>query len=141
MEFISTEEFLKQDEKVQKEFIDWWKPQLLDLYIFDKRIIEIVRTSDENMILPCKSNNIWEEKKHCIPLLTEGQLREFIENKTNKTLFIDFDCIEEKLDYDIYLFDNNDKYIKHENLGNSLFKAYWKVALEIAKESVENEYK
>lgn len=144
MEFISTEEFLKQDKKIQKVFIDWWKPQLFDLYIFDKRIIEIVRTSDENMILPCKSNNIWEEKKHCIPLFTEGQLREFIEDKTNSKI----DMMFFKKGYDIELFSTGklqDEFeaisaeYEFEELPCDLLQAYWKVALEIAKENVENE--
>ena len=144
MKFISAEEFLKQPKEIQKVFIDWWEPQLFDLYIFDKRIIEIVRTSDENMILPCKSNNIWEEKKHCIPLLTEGQLRKFIEDKTNSKI----DMMFFKNGYDFELFsigklqDEFEAILPEgafEELPCSLLQAYWKVALEIAREGKDNE--
>jgi len=62
VEFISTEEFLRQPKEIQEVFIEWWKPQPLDLYVFDKRSSEIVKVSDELFILPYKSNNVWDEK-------------------------------------------------------------------------------
>ena len=34
MEFISAEEFLKQDEEVQKVFLDWWEPSEGDIYSY-----------------------------------------------------------------------------------------------------------
>ena len=36
MEFISSEDFLKQDEKVQVVFLNWWKPSSGDLFQYRK---------------------------------------------------------------------------------------------------------
>ncbi len=137
MEFINTKKFLKQPKEVQEVFMEWWQPQPFDLYLFDKRCLEIVNKSDELMILPYKGNNVWDEKARCIPLFTEGHLRKFIEDRTRKILFIDFEKIDGKLNYSIYLFQDNDRYENYDNLGDDLLQAYWKVACVIAKESVE----
>lgn len=105
MEFITAEQFLKQDKKVQEVFIDWWKPSMGDLYAW------------------CYSGDR-------IPLLTEGQLRKFIESKTGAK-YIELEHYL-KTGYDIYTEN-----MLFEDLGNDLLQAYWKVAVQIAKKSID----
>ena len=115
MKFISAEEFLKQDEDVQRVFADY----------FDHKEMLFEDGSIYFGLFDCPYNT---------PLLTEGDLREFIEDKTGGIETIEhFIGIGE---YDIKtlpLVDgiyNNDIY---EDLGDDLLQAYWKIAIEIAK--------
>jgi len=137
MEFISAREFSNQPKEVQEVLMEWWKPQQFDLYLCDNKTLEITLRSDDDLILPIRSNSVWDEKARCIPLFTEGQLRKFIEKKTRKILFIDFEKIDGKLNYSIYLFQDNDRYENYDNLGDDLLQAYWKVALEIVKGDIK----
>ncbi len=135
MEFISVREFSNQPKEVQEVFMKWWQPQPFDLYLFDKRSLEIVNKSDELMILPYKSNNVWDEKARCIPLFTEGQLRKFIEDKMCGRIET-IDYLSEG--YDFYYYDEyNNQYCIGEELGDDLLQAYWKVSCEIAKEEIK----
>lgn len=129
MEFISSEEFLKQPKEVQKIFMKWWKPQPFDLYIFDKRSLGLVKKSDEDYILPYRGWNIWQEKKECIPLFTESRLMQFILEKS--TCEVNIGNVLKIID--IY---RKELCIPYET---DFLQALWKVALEVAKESVENE--
>lgn len=139
MEYIKPEEFLKQPKKVQKEFRDWWNPEQYDLFMWDigglNRMYVVEKYKEQNndkYILPVKSPNIWNRKEQTIPLFTEGQLRKFIEDKTNikydivyskgKQKFINFYDINEDEDWPIYKMK-----------GHDLLQAYWQVACKIAK--------
>ncbi len=135
MEFINPEEFKNQPKEIQKVFIEWWQPQQFDLYIFDGHFLQIVKKYSQNYILPYKGSNVWEAKEHCIPFFTEGQLRKFIEDKMCGRI----ETIDYLSDgYDFYYYDEyNNQYCIGEELGDNLLQAYWKVACEIAKESVE----
>lgn len=128
MEFIRAEEFLKQPKQVQKVFLDWWKPSFGDLINteigkgFVKRIIL-------NKIQDMHSNT-WN-KFNVVPLLTEGQLRKFIEDNGYGVELRYYD--DKSFSYSIYEF--NEGYdAKNEDDETDLLQAYWKVALEIAKE-------
>ena len=95
MEFISEEQFLKEDKEVQKVFIDWWKPSIGDLFKYNYGYSNIE-------IINLKSIKEDTEKSkysaHIIPLLTEGQLRKFIEDKSS-----DFDLESEAvIEIDFY---------------------------------------
>lgn len=145
MEFIKAEEFLKQPKEVQEVFLEWWKPSIGDIFLIEKTTSF---NGDKHNFIECFLTGFevadlteTERKRIICPLLTEGPLRKFIEDKTGKILFIDFEKIDGKLNYSIYLFQDNDRYENYDNLGDDLLQAYWKVACEIAKESVENEYK
>ncbi|APM39432.1 hypothetical protein [Clostridium kluyveri] len=143
MDFISSEEFLKQSEKVQKVLKDWWKPEYGDLYIFDYQgfneinlAIKVTDQPSKNCyILPLGNDYAWEDKELCMPLFTEGQLRKFIEEKTDTKVQIYYDG-----DYgytlDIGYKDSfkEEHWGMYEKLGNDLLQAYWKVAVIIAKE-------
>lgn len=132
MNYISAEEFLNQDKKVQEVFLDWWQPSEGDLLNIDYEI-DFVMALDDDYI--CGYEYAYTKEEITCPLLTEGQLRQFIEDKMK--------CIVENawdgLDYDIYLVDKLtgvDVLENYFNLGNDLLKAYWKVACEIAKNEV-----
>ena len=111
MKFISAEEFLKQDEDVQRVFADY----------FDHKEMLF----EDGSIYFGTFNYLYT------PLLTEGDLREFIEDKTGG-----IEIIEHFEEYDIRTLPlvggiyGNDIY---EDLGNDLLQAYWKVAIKIAK--------
>lgn len=133
MEYISAEEFLKQDKEVQEVFWDWWKPTLGDLYARKntKGLPYLVWKYEDECILS-SINVVWEEKSKCIPLLTEGHLRRFIEDKTGYTIDL---CYYEGT-YDIELCENDNGLCVEviREVGKNLLQAYWKVACEIAKE-------
>ena len=132
MKFISAEDFLKQDEKVQVVFLNWWKPSSGDLFQY-RKLFNVVDYCSGTTIQPFY-NSYAVFKKDCIPLFTEGQLRKFIEDKTAMgTVNVDyFEGYRIKINISI----NQSKYYK--DLGNDLLQAYWNVAVEIAKESLKN---
>ena len=128
MEFITAEQFLKEDKEVQKVFIDWWKPSIGDLFKYNYGYSNIE-------IINLKSIKEDTEKSkysaHIIPLLSEGQLRKFIEDKVG-TKYIELVYYSET-GYYIYVED-----LFFEDLGEDLLQAYWKVAVQIAKGSIDN---
>ncbi len=144
MEFISAEEFLKQTKEIQEVFMEWWEPSMGDLFCdIDAFFMEHM----ECLLETDKIEIINDDKKHgyYIPLFTEGQLRKFIENKTGSTVDITrtFLTANNKYNFDFELWIVVENRIKYNgsfeyDMENDLLQAYWKVALEIAKESVEN---
>ena len=129
MEFITAEQFLKEDKKVQEVFINWWKPSEFDVYSIKEDLSShrVCKSDIEDY----KNDELYNIKSgYCIPLLTEGQLRKFIEDKTG----VKYIGLEHylKTGYDIYVED-----MIFEDLGNDLLQAYWKVAVQIAKESIK----
>lgn len=124
MEFINAAEFLRQSKEIQEVFLEWWKPQQFDLYLVDNKTLEITLRSDDDLILPIRTNSVWDEKARCIPLFTEGQLRKFIEDKTNRI---------KKIEH----FAGGYEIVDYSDLGNDLLEAYWKVALKVAEEEIE----
>lgn len=141
MEFIKVEQFKEQPIEVQKVFLDWWKPSVGDLFTW------IYQDKHDMSELGCCCSElqaeITDKNKNLdnrIPLFTEGQLRKFIEDKT--------EC---KTDTTFYIYDGYDIEITKphyidgycltqrtfEDLGKDLLQAYWKVACTIAKEFIE----
>lgn len=133
MEFISSEEFLKQPKEVQEVFIKWWEPSIGDLATNRHSDLSVLKENRD-----IEAVKIYKGQPYAIPLFTEGQLRNFIEDKTGFHLEMSSD-----LETGIYIADfykNNKtnrfgrKMIK--TLETDLLQAYWKVACQIAKESV-----
>lgn len=135
MEYISAEEFLKQPKEVEEVFIDWWSKNktISDIATIkiNKEIWGVHILSDIDLV-------VFEIGKDLIPLLTEGQLRKFIEDKTECKI-----CLEyyKTTGYEVLLSDiehnkeNAEQFNNwYEDLGRDLLQAYWKVACEIAKE-------
>ena len=150
MKYINAEEFLKQPKEIQKVFLDWWQPEEFDIYVnkeLEKHRVTQVDLEDDvcNYYL----------KTEYIPLLTEGQLREFIEDKTSELakaqckMKIEYktkDEIEEnKRGLNLIPLQSQEGYfiqitstefrggiMKFHDLGTDLLKAYWQVACKIA---------
>ena len=125
MEFISSEEFLKQNKKVQEVFIDWFgnNADSYDLVCTDTKIKYISFYGDLE----------FGEKADYVPLLTEGQLRKFIEDKTGCYI----DISHNSMDTCIQLCDKEDEYPigewEWQYLSNDLLQAYWEIAVEITE--------
>lgn len=144
MEFITMEQFQEQPSKVQKVFLDWWECDYGDLYYYNEDPLEYkdVEIIDNN--LECDLNGDFKYFKSIgpIPLFTEGQLRKFIEDKTNGIVkliqwHIDDSQIS-KRGYAIDILRKNEYHVTYhyQDLGENLLQAYWKVACMIAKEEV-----
>lgn len=132
MNYISSEEFLKQSEKVQKVLLDWWKPEITNLYT-DKyernRMIEFER--DITHIKLLKSNKT-------IPLLQMHQLIQFIENKGYKFVSVNnYIEVDKKQMWTAKAFKTMMQLQpSFETFEEDKLQALWKVAIEIAEESV-----
>jgi hypothetical protein len=73
-DYISSKQFLSLDKKVQDSIIKWWEPKIGDLY--ESRMCP-------SPIIDCVPNNVFSLKGESwiIPLLSESQLRNYIEYK------------------------------------------------------------
>ena len=149
MKYIKAEEFLQQPKEIQKVFLDWWQPEEFDIYV-NKELEKhrVTQTDLEDDV--CN----YYLKTEYIPLLTEGQLREFIENKTSELakaqckMKIEYktkDEIEESKSNSNLSLQSQEGYfiqitstefmggiMEFHDLGTDLLKAYWQVACKIA---------
>ncbi|MBY6932297.1 hypothetical protein [Clostridium botulinum] len=152
MEYISAEEFLKQDKNVQDVFLYWWEPKEFDLIQVKFCVEDDIEDIDNGIY-----NSTWHTEidksaitpediskygieffnpihggidGKVIPLLTEGQLRKFIEDNINKKV----DIIHYINEGYILVVDED---IDYSNLGHDLLQAYWKVAVQIASENIK----
>lgn len=129
MKYISAEQFSKQSKEVQKVFKDYFnlKPCLYEDIYSRVHYTDSITT------------------KYFIPLLTEGELREFIEDKMNCIMDIDANIDS---GYSLYLyflefgeFSEESRFASkikiYEDLGKDLLQAYWQVACEVAKDSLK----
>ena len=130
MNFITKDQFLKQPENIQKEFVNWWKPCVGDL-IYDE--MDIVAVLIPQLCIGKFKTNI-DKNKH-IPLFTETQLRKFIEFKIcNGKLTTEY----YESGYKIFILDPNfdEKILNDFDTDKTdLLEAYWQVACEISKHS------
>jgi hypothetical protein len=132
MEYIKAEQFLEQSEEVQKVFLDWFNVNISDC--------DLVQDGD-NIMLYKDYVRRWYTENDTYPLLTEGQLRHFIEDKTGCKLVLDY---YQEDGYRIALYKSN---IRHSeiidrdfyNLVHDLLQAFWQVACIIAKEELKHE--
>ena len=131
MEFITVEQFKEQPVGVQKVFLDWWETNLSEVDLIgyigkSEAYKECFPSLGRNVAVKCFEMGI-----EIIPLLTEGQLRKFIEDKTGHKV----DCCFYGEKYDINTCEDDGLYIKkYEDIDDDLLQAYWKVACMIAKE-------
>ena len=125
MKVISVEQFQLADKRVQNEIMKWWEPQIMDLYVpLDGDPTVIYRQSQLEAVRKLKNEGN-------IPLLTVGQLIDFIESKTGYYLEIRYD---ENNDYG-YIFDLGLKGMKHYSRYVDLLKALWEL-VEIICEQI-----
>lgn len=141
MEFITVEQFQEQPKEVQKTFLDWWKPQEFDMYAYkeDLKPRRVTETDIEDIY----NNEVYNVKSgFAIPLFTEGQLRRFIEDKTDGIVKLVqwhiHDSQVSKRGYAIDILRKNEYHVTYhyKDLGEDLLQAYWKVACMIAEELV-----
>lgn len=109
MEYISASEFLKQDEKVQRTLKEYFDQEII-LYSFNNSV----------------NYGVFDDVIDETPLLTESQIRKFIEDKTGCKLNVG------NISKIINIY-KNELDIPYET---DLLQAYWKVAIEIAKEVI-----
>lgn len=141
MEFITVEQFQEQPLKVQKVFIDWWQPEIGDIFDWIKSKGEV--KSDLRKMECCNSENIIEmtnffkgiKEGDRIPLFTEGQLRKFIEDKLDMKIQCEIHPLT--LDYIILVKNNSGNKVWMHTGKEDLLQAYWKAACMIAKEEVD----
>lgn len=151
MEFITVEQFKEQPVGVQKVFLDWWETNLSEVDLIgyigkSEAYKECFPSLGRNVAVKCFEMGI-----EIIPLLTEGQLRKFIEDKLEQ---IHYENDGRKIELDIT--HNNGftrilegvygsakgvkrvEWIIEDGWGKryDLLKAYWKVACSVAKEGL-----
>lgn len=140
MEFIKVEEFLKQPVEVQKVFLDWWKKNATEFdllgYIGESKAYQNSFPSlIRNVAVDCFELNV-----EIIPLFTEGQLRQFIEDKVNCKIFYIYNSDKTITVYKGYFLGGE---YNAENIGYynepTLLQDYWEVALNVARECKANE--
>lgn len=136
MEFITVEQFKEQSKEIQKIFLDWWECDYGDLYYYNEDPLEYkdVEIIDNN--LECDLNGDFEYFKSIgpIPLFTEGQLRKFIEDKTESKISIS-PSVEGKywIGYDKYA-ENEDGDLTRLVYTDDVLSGLWKIACSVAKE-------
>ncbi len=146
MEHIKPEEFLKQPKRVQEELKKWCEDNLQKydwVYLIREHDILPIdsvmdtRKDDINIGRVFYIGNClcWSSiyDPNIIPLLIEGQLRKFIEDKTNskiESLYI----VDRGYSIRLSRNDENGKNLIFKKLRENLFKAYWEVACKIVEE-------
>lgn len=137
--YITVKEFMEQPKEVQEVFLKWWEPEIGDLYCD----IYAYRAEHIGCILNVYKREVIEsDKKHSyyIPLLTEGQLRDFIYD--TKALSLNIRCWYDgwivETGCGIEEYDYNEA-MREKSIREDLLDAYWLYVCEVAKESVEND--
>ena len=141
MEFITAGQFLKEDKEVQEVFIDWWKPSTGDLfkegkgkYALHKAVYVSPNNIGDTDIFCALSEDRFYKKEKVVPLFTEGQLRQFVEDKIKTKLRI----IPTNIGYRIIYLPGKGTDLIDKCYEGDLLQAYWKVAVQIAKESIKH---
>lgn len=133
MRYISAEEFLNQNKEIQQIFLDWWKPEEFDIYV-DRELEKhrVTQTDLEDDVCNYYLNT------ESIPLFTEGQLRKFVEDKTDSKIIV-HTSLEDKyhLGFNKYCSERESGDYSGIVYCDDLLQAYWKLACEIAKESIK----
>lgn len=134
MEFITVEQFQEQPKEIQQVFLDWWKPSIGDIYCNEFLInfkgdkiqkLEVVRNTTE-------INYIKDVSEFLCVLLTEGQLRKFIEDKTKTKIETSLTVYNQ---YALWLVKvKGQDYETFDTREEDLLQAYWKVACMIAND-------
>lgn len=136
MEFITVEQFQEQPVEVQKVFLDWWNPSDGDIYLDIYKNNNVIECCHYIKFMNNEDVNNMKEDGDAIPLFTEGQLRKFIEDKT-ECKNIELKGNIESNQYDLLCFKEiwsccGER--EYNKLGTNVLQAYWKVACMIAKE-------
>ena len=125
MRYIKPEQFKGQPEEVQKVLLDWWQPMMGDLS-YSKKYGMAALTSDSIRRLSEDDSGILKERN--TPLFTLQQLWEFIEDKVNCFVTVDYIADE-------YWVNTDDWWNEKEQCfaGEDKLQAFWKCACEVAR--------
>jgi len=143
MNYISAKEFSSKPENVKKALIDLWKISEYDLvervdYAPDTNTCSHESYRSENKSVGClrrfKTKCIINNSSY-VPLFTEGQLRDFIEEKTNGTVNVEacFDAEDNKF-YRVGVMLKANCWTKYEAKSKTLIEAYWNLICDIVSE-------
>ncbi|MCH4200714.1 MAG: hypothetical protein LKF87_14855 [Clostridium tyrobutyricum] len=80
-----------------EEFRSWWNPDFYDLFF--RNFSEVSNNFIKGIYIGCIQDKTW------LPILTEGQLRRFIEEKTNGK--IDLNYYKSTGGYDLTYYTGN----------------------------------
>jgi hypothetical protein len=142
MDYISAETFSKQDENIKRVLLNWWKPQLKDFFFrdFGNNPKSYIRGIYESVIMDYETQNNAAKDKTFLPLLTEDQLKKFIEDKGYKYIGINnFIKLEDKETWNIKVFKSMMQFEPDIELYcDTPLECYWTAALLIAAEEVEH---
>lgn len=132
MEFITVEQFQEQPKEIQKVFLDWWQPSKGDIYcnLYNNQQDNVLAINDCQLdIFKSFKDDI---KLYGIPLLTEGQLHKFIEDKTKTKIETSLTVYNQ---YALWLVKvKGQDYETFDTREEDLLQAYWKVACMIAND-------
>jgi hypothetical protein len=146
MNYITVEQFLEQSEKVQKVLRDWAGNNLQEydlvkpldednIYIINE--IRDTEKDDVNVgrVFYLGNSPCFDTVYELIPLLSETQLRRFIEDKMHHKVSLDYYENRNKKEYriDFWDFKKEESIKTYDNLSDDLLQAYWQVACKIAK--------
>ena len=91
MKYVSAKQFKSQSKYIQETFIKWWEMSVGDIYDYveedthDCVECECIKSKNQLLML-----NTVKAKGTIIPLLTEGQLRQFIQDMTGLNIFLEY---------------------------------------------------
>lgn len=153
MDYISVNELKKQSDKVQKLLLKWWKENVKQYDMFYRKFhgerqkyivtkvkgkvkgyeLETITLRNREISL---GRDAWTEKWNInyiwdiIPLLTEGQLRNFIEDKTGGKCDIEWDVNS----INIEIWNDNIMLDRFALPKTNLLQTYWQIVCKIAEE-------
>lgn len=92
MKFITKQQIIDAGEKVAVEIFKWWKPEAGDLVVIgEDEVGDVVTEHKDSGVVDCIWGNFRldnSNEESTFPLLTIGQLIEFIEYKLNDEIDI-----------------------------------------------------
>ena len=151
MEYISAEEFLKQSEKVQDNLKTWVESNFSEYDLV--KLVDEGSTLWIDSVIDTRKDDIdvgrvfylgrcicWSSiyEPNLVPLFTENHLRKFIEEKTNKKVWVSYNLKYCEGQTIIIQLGNDYTEFKKEHecfaiTTNDLIQAYWQVAIKIAE--------
>ena len=125
MKFITAEQFLESDKKVQDAIIRWWKPSIGDLT--ESKVKGEVWCLIDNIQVARAEET---ETTFAIPLLTIGQLMEFAENTMSG--YMEYSKCNGFISFTIYTPNSNASLAtEFKTNGTDLLQALWQVVQRI----------
>lgn len=129
MNYITANQFLELPKEIQKVFIDWWQPEIHDIFFAQLGEFGNIESSiEDNYVL----NVVLKDKgMYRFPLLRLDQLWEFIEEKTGEyveVIFITIEYVIRVTSIDESLAWKADK-----------LEAFWEAAVKVASENWRDE--